>query len=355
MKNFNYHDYKKFLQMKDKIDLSNLLLKEFDDELFGLKDTSEKYIINNPHDKIFRTILGNKKQIVETINTVIMQEEKLTEEDIEKYNSSYINERFENRESDVVYKMKNRNIFFLIEHQTKVDYDMPRRILSYELEIMKEALGHKRITKNNDKLPMVVPIVIYTGRKKWNVAKYIQECQEKLKGAKELKFGEYYIVDINDYSYEELKKEKSFLAKIMLLEKTKDKKEFIENLKTIIESEKNLENIELLERMIYYIFEGKIGKENAEMLMKKIRMKGGDKMELAVVEMLKKEDMKLKRQALKEGIAKGRAEGKAEGMAEKTRKIVEEMLKIQLDDEIIKKVTKINSKELKKIKEEMCK
>ena len=70
--------------MKDKIDLSNLLLKEFDDELFGLKDTSEKYIINNPHDKIFRTILGNKKQIVETINTVIMQEEKLTEEDIEK-------------------------------------------------------------------------------------------------------------------------------------------------------------------------------------------------------------------------------------------------------------------------------
>ena len=343
MKNFTYQDYLKYLKMKNKIDLSKFILEDSVKEFSGVKESSEEYIVNNPHDKIFRTILGNKKQIVETINRIVMKEEKLTEEDIEKYNSSYINERFENRESDLVYKIKNKNIFFLIEHQTKVDYDMPRRIFSYELEIMKEALDYKRITNSNGKLPMVIPIVIYTGRKKWNVVKYIKECQEKLEGAKELKFGEYYIVDINDYTEEELKREESFLAKVMLLEKAKDKKELVENLKTIIDSEKNLENIELLRRMICYIFEGKIGKENAEMLMRKIRMKGGDKMELAVVEMLREEDMKLRKQALREG------------MAEKTKKIVEEMLKIQLDDEVIKKVTKISNKELKKIKEEMSK
>ena len=302
MKCFNYCDYLNYLQMKNKIDLSKLLLKEIDDELCCLRDTSEKYIVNNLHDKIFRTILGNKKHIVETINKIVMKEERLTGEDIEKYNSSYINERFENRESDVVYKMKNKNIFFLIEHQTKVDYDMPRRVFSYELEIMKEALNHKRITNSNDKLPMV----IYTGRKKWDVAKYIKECQEKLEGAKELKFGEYYIVDINDYTYEELKREKSFIAKVMLLEKTKDKKELVENFKTIIESEKNIENIELLRRMICYIFENKIGKEVSKELLDKIEKREGDKMELAVVEMLREEDRKLKRQALREGRAKER-------------------------------------------------
>lgn len=54
--------------------------------------------------------------------------EKISENEIEKYTSSYITEELKNSESDVVYKLKNENVFFLIEHQPRIDYSMPYRM-----------------------------------------------------------------------------------------------------------------------------------------------------------------------------------------------------------------------------------
>ena len=113
---------------------------------------------------------------------------------------------FEGSRSDIVYKMKKKEIFFLIEHQQKIDYNMPKRIQEYEIEIIKEATRGKRMTKHEHKLPRVIPIVIYTGSRKWNVEKYIEECQERLSEVDSIKLGEYYMVDVNDYTKEELSK-----------------------------------------------------------------------------------------------------------------------------------------------------
>ena len=46
----------------------------------------------------------------------------------------------QNEEADVVYKLKGKNEFFLIEHQSKVDYRMPFRILKYEMAIIESAI-----------------------------------------------------------------------------------------------------------------------------------------------------------------------------------------------------------------------
>ena len=111
---------------------------------------------------------------------------------------------FEGSVSDIVYKMKEKEIFFLIEHQQKIDYDMPKRILEYEVEIIKQATRGKKMTKQEHKLPRVIPIVIYTGSGKWNVEKYIEECQEILSKADCVRLGEYYVLDVNNYTKEEL-------------------------------------------------------------------------------------------------------------------------------------------------------
>ena len=122
---------------------------------------------------------------------------------MEKYTSSFVNKIFENREADIVYKYKNKNIFFLIEHQTKIDYSMPYRILEYEIEIMKSAIDIRKIKNKEYKLPLVIPIVLYTGKKKWDAKRYLEESQETLKGVK-IKAGNYNLVDINDFTKEEL-------------------------------------------------------------------------------------------------------------------------------------------------------
>ena len=132
MKVFTYQEYLKIIGMKEKIiiktdnkfksivsgirtkennNLGMLCLREGKEEYnIGQVDTgnTEKNIvlkkqINHPHDKIFRTVLEDKKQVIEVINQVLNLSKKLTEDEIEIYNSSYISERFENKESDIVY------------------------------------------------------------------------------------------------------------------------------------------------------------------------------------------------------------------------------------------------------------
>lgn len=61
----------------------------------------------------------------------------------------------------------------LIEHQTKIDEDMPYRLLDYSNEIMRSAVEDK----NYNNRPCVIPIVLYTGKRKWNIENNKKENQ----------------------------------------------------------------------------------------------------------------------------------------------------------------------------------
>ena len=173
----------------------------------------------------------SKEEAIALINQAIKI--KLKAEEIEKYTSSFVSKIFQNREADTVYKYKNKNIFFLIEHQTKIDYSMPYRILEYEIEIMKSAIDIRKVKNKEYKLPLVIPIVLYTGKKKWNAKRYLEESQETLDSV-EIKAGNYNLVDINDFTKEELLQEKTLISKMMLLEKSESTEESIEMLEKII-------------------------------------------------------------------------------------------------------------------------
>ena len=53
---------------------------------------------------------------------------------------------FKYKQVDIVYKIKGEEIYFLVEHQTKVDYSMPYRILKYEVEIIESVIIDKKCT-----------------------------------------------------------------------------------------------------------------------------------------------------------------------------------------------------------------
>ena len=116
---------------------------------------------------------------------------------------------------------------------------MPKRILNYEIEIMKTAENHNVILKKDEEMPIVIPIVIYTGRKKWDVAGYIKDCRKKLNRLESFRLGNYYIIDNNNYTNEELLEDKFFISKLMLLERMKTTEELYNNLKKVIKIETN--------------------------------------------------------------------------------------------------------------------
>ncbi len=326
MKEFNYKDYLIYQKwMKQKI-ISGVIENSVSYQL-------ERPKVNQPHDKLFKIVLSEKREAIELINRVLNLPKKLEKEDIERYSTEHINTMFGKTESDIVYKIKNKDIFFLIEHQSTIDYRMPVRILRYEVEIIEEAIKGKKLTKNDNILPTVIPIVLYTGNRKWNIKKYIQECQEKIPGAKNMKFGEYNVVDVNDYTKDELEKDKFFYSKILLLEKLTKEKDIFQTLVKIIENETKKENKLLLKRIILIILRGKLSNEENEILLKKLD-KGEEDM---VIEVLQKENERQRNIGIRQGIKQGILE------------TAKELLKFGMNKQDIQKVTKLTKEEIEKL------
>ena len=313
-----------------------------------MSDQYEKYyVVNHQHDKIFRTVLDRKSDAIVLINKALNTQ--LEVQDIEKYNSSFINKVFQNREADIVYKIKDRSIFILIEHQTKVDYLMPYRILEYEVAIMQSAIDLDKIKNKESKIPLVIPIVLYTGNKKWNAKKYLEENQEKIEGI-ENGLGNYNLIDINELTEKELLEDNSFISKMMLIEKSKNTENIVEILEKIVKITKE-EDKETLRRIISIILEEKIGITKAKELIEK--MEGDEGNMLAVVDMIRRENQMYIEIGKKEGKIEGKKEGKKEGVKQgelkEKIKIVTNMLKEKFNIETIQKITGINKEEIEKI------
>ena len=309
--------------------------------------------INNEHDKIFRKILDNKQEAANFINKTLKLKKPIKPEQLEKYNSSFITEKLQNRESDVVYKIKDKKLFILIEHQTKIDYKMPYRILEYEYELIRSENDYKALGTKEYKIPAVISIVLYTGKQKWNVKKYIEEVQEKLEGYEEIKLAKYDVVDVNDFSKEELIKEKSFLSKAMLIEKAKNNEEVIRYLEEITTEINENEEIyteeikQLFTVMINQILKIKIGEEKAEKIMQDIRKgKGGKNKVMTVFETIE-EDNKL---IFSNGMKAGIKTGIKTGINKRNLEIIKNMLKENLPIDLISKITGISQKEINKMK-----
>lgn len=339
LKCFTYEDYLVYLRLKKEVERCDVLKEDSKIYEYGVKSSR----IIQPHDKLYKTILDSKKQVAMLINRVLNLGKKLKDTEIEKYNSSFIDNKFKNLESDIVYKKKNQNIFFLIEHQSKVDINMPRRILEYEVAIMQETFLNM---KKNEKLPLVVPIVIYTGSKKWNVAKTIQECQERLEGYEKIKLGEYYILDINDYKQEELKNAENLLFNIFALEKLETLESIFNELLKIVKRTKDESEKEILSKIIYFIYNKKLGNKKTKELLKILKEGGSDSM---IFEVIDREIDGLILKGKREGIK----EGMKEGMKEGREKVAIEMIKMNLSDVIIKKATKFTQKHLDELKKKV--
>ena len=371
---FTYGDYLKNILKLDisSVFLKKVLSKEDEEEEYEeghttectLCDVSEKYIldspdeidkenknnntkrnirqqlkarrINNEHDKIFRTVLDKKTDVSKFLNKFLGLNIKT--EELEKYNSSYIDPKFKNKEADIVYRIKDKNIFLLIEHQTKIDKKMPIRLHEYSTEIMASAMEENKYKS----IPSVIPIVLYTGRTKWKIE---NETIEKQQFFKEVKLidGEFNLIDINDFSKKELLKDDIFITKMMLVEKCKDEIEMVQALEKI-ENKIKEEDKSTFRRIVKEIWSLRIGTENANKILEKIEEGSGNMM--AVMEMLLAENEKYINIGRQEGMKKGRLEGGKQ----KIKEIVQKMLAENFTKEMIMKITGLKKEEIEEIK-----
>lgn len=309
----------------------------------GIKGDTHQY-----HDKIFKEVLSNSDEIIDLIRNYLGfdQNREIKEKDLEKHDKEFITKKFRRREADLLYKVKNREIFILIEHQSTVDENMAERITNMCLEIIESRNIERGKTSE---YPLILPIVLYTGERKWNAAFTITEKQKESYGFPIQEYPRYNLIDINNYEEERFIQENTRLSKAMLFEKVKSKEEIVRVVNKLFEKALTQKEKQYLIIILMYsnLINSKFTKEEIEEYQNKL--KGGGtvaKAEKFFAELLDDKFTEMQ----EKGMAKGLAQGIAQGIAQ----AVKGMISIKMKDEDIKKATNISDKELEKIKKEIA-
>ena len=300
------------------------------------KSMTIKIQVDNVHDKIFKTVLSNAEEISKLLKKYIGLEEIETKE-LEICKNEFITRNYKTRNADIIYKDKEKEIYYLIEHQSTVDKRMPERILTYCVEIIRESQRKEKRETN----AVVVPIVIYTGEKNWTVTTEFSNTQDVEEKYKEYKISlKYKLIDINKIEENELKEE-SKLSIIMLLEKQRKVSQIKNILIEMLTRIKDKELQKWLEEIIEQVVIKKLNEEDSKEVEEILEKLGGEsEMDEWMDRVLRNEERE-KRKILKKG--------KISNMIETVKK----MLKNQETDEKIMLYTEVTEKELKKIKKEL--
>ena len=169
----------------------------------------ELYAKNNPHDLLTKTVLSDLEIATFYLKTHIPKHlkgkldwSKLRIEDV-----PMIDEKLDVVQPDILYRVplidrSEEFVFFYLlhEHQSTVDQNMPFRLLRYMTDAwtdFQKQYGYQR------KLPVIIPIVFYTGTKEWNRPKFLNEVFESFFGSKQFipDFNVVYI-DVKDLDVE---------------------------------------------------------------------------------------------------------------------------------------------------------
>ncbi|MBD5506297.1 MAG: hypothetical protein HDR09_21725, partial [Lachnospiraceae bacterium] len=146
----------------------------------------------------------------------------------------------EERNSDTVKRIKiseKYTLFFvsLIEHKTKVDYNVSMQLLRYMVYIWEDyeremERQHKGISRTKGfRYPPILPIVYYEGTGKWTAARDLQDRILFDKAFEPFTPNFFYkLIELNSYSLGDLVEKNDELSLVMLINRLQSSTEFRE-------------------------------------------------------------------------------------------------------------------------------
>lgn len=238
MKAFTYCDY---IECIHTLRLNAVLQLAESNVTYKIKDAKQLESKN----KSIKFILEDTKEMVNFINDFLKPIHKLEEDNIERYLKKDI---------DLIYRLKTEKILFLIEEQSTNDYKAIYKMLNSCISIMQELNRVKTIT-NKNKHPIIIPIIIYTGKEKWKYTNTFKDKEISRCVFENYKINlEYNLIDINKISRKYLIEKNSLFSYAVLLKKCKNEQELQENIKTIIGKVKEKEEVEKIKNMVNNLF-----------------------------------------------------------------------------------------------------
>ena len=251
----------------------------------------------------------------------IPQVRDIRPEDLELVDKSFISPELKRREADLLYKVnkggRNAYIYILMEFQSSPDKAMPVRMLNYITMFYDYLFKNGKI----EKLPPVLPLLIYNGTRNWDVPFKLEELIEPWLPGRYIPRFEYYPIIEKDYSDETLFEINNLVSAIMIMENSRNEEVLQENVNRVIKclEKEHREDIRMFNNW-YYHMRWVEGAENIEIDIQK-----GEGAMLAEVA------QKLNQKILNDGISQGLEKGMEKGLEQGKLKEKQEVLIKQLD------------------------
>ena len=307
--------------------------------------------VHHEHDVGYKHIFSHKGTFLELLRSFAKKEwtNLIKEEDLILVDKSYILSDFEEEESDILYKVnvnEEEVIFYvLLEFQSKVDFQMPMRLLFYMTEVWRDVLKNtdkSEVKRKSFKLPAIVPIVLYNGKNKWTAKTSFREILSGYELFEDniLNFN-YMLFDINRYSDEELYNVSNLVSAVFLLDQEMDEDELLRRLRKLIYVLKKIspEQFNVFKQWLKKIVKPRLTEEMQKEVDEVLDKSNQEEVDFMVSNLGKTLD-KMERKALEKG------------SENRTKEIAINAIEMGMDNEVIIKLTGLTDEKINEIRKE---
>lgn len=260
---------------------------------------------------------------------------------------SFIEDDLKTKFSDIVYSAKTNDekqqdalIYCLLEHQSSPDYWIALRLWKYSLLLL------ERHAKDKNKLPVILPLVLYNGQQKYSTPLNLWDLFTHPELAKGAMTNNYNLIDLNAMSDDDINYEKHLSFLLYTMKHIYDRdllnmlKEAMSKCTKALIIDKGKDYVHT--KLIFWYTNSKIPEKNKQLL------------EQLIVDNLPKQDTEgimrsIADSYIDQGINIGKNEGIAIGEAIGVEKTALNMLKQKVDIKFIASVTGLSQEKINKL------
>ena len=199
-------------------------------------------VTGNTHDSLYKLLFSHKVVTEELLRyyipSAILGEIDFTS--LERCPDSFINRKRAERREDLIWRVLSLQeewvyVYILNEFQSSIDPWMPLRVAEY-VAVFQRDLIRSRAVKRGEKLPLVLPVVIYNGWLQWTAPRSLAELQcavaEPLRRYQQQQ--EYFLIDIGRLVGELIANPECILSKFFSLERARSPEEMLQIVKDAV-------------------------------------------------------------------------------------------------------------------------
>ena len=318
--------------------------------------------LNQPHDKYFRSTFGEIDFAKDFLANYLPEElvEMIDMNTLASQPTSYISKELKEQFTDLLFRVdvnkKEAYVYFLFEHKSYRDRMVIFQVLKYMIAVWEAKIQGDLDKRRNDKIidngdieiPLVIPLVVYHDKYRWNVKRTLGEMipnygdlPDSIK--KYVPDFEYMLSDLSSKEDDRVALAEDHAIVIRTLNQARyaSKDEILDIFTeaiTVFTNNKDEDMVDyyIIESMTYILtVRDDISTEELFELAGQISEKGGELVMTAAE--------KLKKEGIQEGIELGKEEGKVDGTRESIQRVLLRRFKTS-NLEIKKSLDKIENK-----------